>query len=176
MTLDEGKNFFLAMNGSGFMMAREDQMKYDSYLRLCITKETENLWRQELLENYYKEIISDNSDQEIGVIFYYMSGLTIDIGSIDSLSIMENTLIAIKSKLSNLDRVIIAEDINGRGYRSTRSGLIYLSYDLNDKAKARFFADTSLELLNINTDDEELLSRVKNGNILCKEILKELKI
>lgn len=176
MTLDEGKNLFLEMNGSTFMMARKDQMKYNSYLELCITKETENLWRQELLDKYHNEIQLISLDRNLWVLFDSMYDLVETIRNVDNLSILENSLIAITPKLNNLERIIIAETINGRGYRKARTGLIYLSFDLNDKAKAKTFANMSLDLLNINTEDIDLLSRVKNGKILCKKIIKELRI
>lgn len=42
------------------------------------------------------------------------------------------------------DRIIVSETINGRSYRQFRSGLIYLSYDMNQVPKGKVFAELSL--------------------------------
>lgn len=91
---------------------------------------TETLWRKEQLNSYYVEIKSYNSNEKLWLIYNKMYELAENIKSSTSITIMEDALKIISSKLKNYERIIVAETINGRKHRSERSGLIYLSFDL----------------------------------------------
>jgi hypothetical protein len=176
MMLTEAKEFFMSMNGSGYGMFREDQRKYDLYLALKISKETENTWREEKLMEYHKKMEHPQTEDKVWAIFNQMYNLTENMENSQSVNIMEKALNTIRDYLIGRDRIIVAETIAGKRDRMARDGLIYLSFDLKDKAKAKFFADQALALLNVDFGDETLSARSQRVRIRCNEIIRELEI
>ncbi|NDI36667.1 hypothetical protein [Chengkuizengella sediminis] len=177
MSLTEAKKFFKSMQCSKFVMAREELMKYEMYMALKISKETEMKWREEEFYRYYKSLNDDkHNNEKLWLKFDRMYDLIESTKNIDHILKMHSIIKVIMSKLSDIERIIIAETINGRSPRSVRSGLIYLSYDLGEENLTKSFINDCMNLLEVSTDDEELKNRAERAKQLCNEIKNGLKL
>lgn len=178
LTLDEAKKYFVAMKCSKFHMAREDNIKYEEYLNLNINEQTEMSWRSEQFNLLYDAAQSNSEGNSLWKIISRMYDLVSSTKNIDDLKKIHSLIEIYKNTLSPKDRIIIAETIFGRKSISERSGLIFLSYDLQNNKLAKDYVKTANELLNI-TDlvmDNDLVQRVKNCQQLSCEIASMLNI
>ena len=176
MLLEEAKNYFKSMNCSKFMMAREDLNKYESYKALNIPKQLEMEWREEEFLRYYEMLNNNEMNEKIWKIHNRMYDILESTKNINDIRKMSNITKSLIPKLSDFERIIIAETINGRKVESQRSGLIYLSFDLGEKELSKDFADMSLNMLDIIVEDKERKERVKRAKILCNRIKDELNL
>ncbi|MBN1467088.1 MAG: hypothetical protein JW924_00040 [Fusobacteriaceae bacterium] len=180
MTLEEAKAFFKEMNYSLFSMAREDLERYEKYKRLKISKEIENRWREE--EFYiHLNIINKNIENkrktfEVWNSINIMSELIDNIKDINLIKLIYKLIVDLSVELSIKDKIIIAEIIIGRKNVSCRSGLIFLSYDLNDRKLPNCFFQLTMDLLNIKVINDEDNERLKQNIEKCMLIKKELNL
>lgn len=176
MSLEEAKYFFRSMKCSKFMMAREDLSKYEMYKALNISANTEMQWREEEFYRYYKTLNDNEQREKVWVIYNRMYDLLESTKNIDHMHKMHMIIKSLILDLSDIEKIIIAETINGRKQRNQRSGLVYLSFDLGEKELAKNFVEDSLNLLDIsaNDEDEEVKKRIEEAKILCNEINDEL--
>lgn len=174
MTINEAKELFFLSNCSSFVMAREYLAEYKSYIQLKVPKETEQEWREEKLIDYYLAVKNDLLKESIWIIIDRMSELAFSIKSLQSLERVFETINGVLNNLTDLERVIISETINGRKHTSVRSGLIYLAFDIGQISLAKQFSLLSIELSTFSTNDFDLLKRANNSKQLCEQIINDL--
>ena len=174
MTLEEAKELFFSSNCSKFNMGQEYPLEYQMYSNLNIRKEVENEWRYEQLEKYWEDI--KLKEDKKWIIFNRMYDLVESLKNEKSIEIMKYTTKYLLTKLEQKERVIVAETIVGRKDRICRSGLIYITFDMGETAKAKTFANYALDLLNITIYDDDLQKRIDITRKTCIEIKNELSI
>jgi hypothetical protein len=176
MTMEEAKEFFMSMNCSAFVMAREEQPLYEEYLKLYISTQTETKWRNEKLMEYCDALHNATTERPLWEIYNLMAKLASAIKSYDSMIIMKNAVEEIDSRLDMLGRIITAETIIGRLKISSRSGLIFLAYDMGHKEMARYFSDMAERLLRIESGDADMNKRIESDRRDCLTIKRLLKL
>ncbi len=177
-TVDEAEIYFKSMGCMHFHMLREYPQRYDEYKRLNISKQQEIQWTEESFNNYYDAVIMEKSDAVLWVVHSNMANLTAQLKSEKLLLKMLETTQFIRDKVHQKEKVIVSETINGRAHRKLRSGLIYLSYDLNNIHAAKAFAEVSLYLSDTEAEDVafEHFERFHSAAGICRSIMKELAI
>lgn len=176
MSIEEAKKVFILMNCSKFVMARENPQIYESYIKLNISEKTELMWKEDLFSRYYEELKINNFSEKIWVIFNRMYDLVECTKNYHSILKIQEVLKLFRDSLTAHERIIIAETINGRKNFEQRSGLIFLSYDLGYKEIAKEFSEICLEMLKIESNDKDLINRVKRAKNLCHKIINELSL
>lgn len=174
-SIQQAKEYFRSMGCSHFHMACEYPQKYEEYKRLNISKQEETKWTIERLSEYYNDIMEDKNDTILWVVHSSMYDLVEILKSDQSLKIMLEATQFIRDKVSPNKRIIVAETINGRRCRKFRSGLIYLSYDLNNIPMAKTFVELSLHFS--SNKDRALfgnIRRYESAIKLCNDIRLEL--
>lgn len=153
-------------------MAREYPERYSEYKNLLIPKQTEIDWTSEQLEEKYKIIKNEEDNKSLWHIHSSMTELVLSLKTDEALKKIIDVTEFIKNKIPYSQRVLVAETINGRGYRKFRGGLIYLSFDLNNKKVAKEFVELALYFSDKGIDTQ----RCKKSMKLTKEIKKELRL
>ncbi len=176
MTMEEARELYRSSQCSRFVMARENSPQYERYRELNIPKETEYTWKHERFIEYSLNIKEGAISEPIWQTFFLMSDLVSDSKSVQDANIMYDLIKITKINLSDMERIIVSETINGRGLKIARSGLIYLAYDIGEISLARKYSSLSIELATIDTADMDLLDRANRSVKLCNEIVKELGI
>lgn len=178
MNLVEAEIFFKGFKCSQFSMARENLEQYEKYKALKIPKETEKEWRG---DEFFKHlnIVEANieSNGELFEVWYNINNmceLVEDIKDINLIKLIYKLIVDLFERLSINNRIIIAETIIGRKNISCRSGLIFLSYDLNDKELSNSFFQLSLKLLDVKAMNDEDSERLEQNKKKCVLIKKEL--
>lgn len=62
MTIGQAKDCFMQYDGHGFHMGREEPDKYAEFKALDIPAETQERWRQELLDEYIEKMRTPHKD------------------------------------------------------------------------------------------------------------------
>ncbi len=153
-TVEQAKDFFRHMGCSHFHMAREFPERYQEYQRLRIPKQLETDWQKEKFHEYYESITGNTSiNLSLWMIHSSMYDLYESLKTEEQLSKLLEVTYFIRDKVPPMDRVIVAETINGRTVRQARRGLIYLSYDLGRKTTAREFVELSFRFSECKDDE-----------------------
>lgn len=131
MTLAEAEIFFKSCNGHGFHMLREDPKSYKEYNKLGISKEQEDIWRVQKIEEYHERIHSDIKNAWVGA-----SNIIDIMHDLEQVSdeLLERLLdvLAYVSKLNMRQRILVMEDMEGRNDNNrSRSG--YALYNSKKK-------------------------------------------
>ncbi len=177
-TVYEAEIYFKSMGCMHFHMLREYPQRYDEYKLLNISKQQEIQWTLESFNDYYDAVMMEKRDTVLWVIHSNMANLTVQLRSEKVLLKMLEATQFIRDKIYEKEKVIVSETINGRAQRKLRSGLIYLSYDLNNIPAAKSFAEVSLYLSDTEAEDVtfEHFERFHSAAEICKSIMKELEI
>lgn len=136
-SIKQAEEYFKAMGCLHFHMAREFPQRYEEYKELNITKEQEIEWVLDQFEEYYGSITQGKSDTALWIVHSRMAELLEQLRIEGALIKMLEGTQYIRGKIPSQDGVIVSETINGRSNRRLRRGLIYLSYDLDNKKLQR---------------------------------------
>ena len=82
----------------------------------------------------------------------------------------------IRDNVSLLEKVIVAETINGQKMRQSHSGLIYSAYDLHNIPIPKEFIELSLHFAKYNGKDSRDLERNQKAIALCNDVKLELEL
>ncbi|MDF2805003.1 MAG: hypothetical protein K0S61_4908 [Anaerocolumna sp.] len=175
MSLKEAKEFFVMMDCSSFVMARENLPKYNQYKLLNISREIENIWREEKLEYHYN-MITNSWNEDMVLHYDKMVDLVTNIKTLKSLNLIKKATEIMINKLTIIEKIIVSETILGRLDLDVRSGLIFLSYDLGYRNLAEFFICTVKVLLDLQTEEKDLTYRIENAQRTYMLISNELGI
>ncbi len=173
-TIVQAREYFRAMDGSGYHMWREFPERYEEYKQLAISKQTEMEWRQELFEEYYVALKENRASASLWELHSRMCDLFTDMKTEAALAKILEATEAIRERVPRRDRVIVAETINGRAVRSARSGLIYAAYDLKNIPAAAKFVELSLYFSMYDEHENRGMERCQAAVNLCREIELEL--
>jgi hypothetical protein len=178
-TLEQAKTLYVAMGCSGFHMMREYPERHKEYLQLNIPKEKEAEWQKEEFEKFAQRLLENTTPEEFYPSHSRLTSLTIELQTEYSLMKLLDLTQQIKEKVPVLDRVVIAETINGRAARKARSGLIYYAFDrMKNISAARAFAEMALDYAKYDDDYVEdefhTTKRCQQATDLCLSIQKEL--
>lgn len=173
-TVEQAKEFFMAMRCSHYGMAGDYPQRYDDYMELNISKQIEKEWKKERFYEFCSDILT-NTDSDLlwslhSEIEYLYEVLKTEEELMKLLEITKH----IREKVPPYDKVKIAETINGRTVRSARSGLIYMAYDSGNPAVSREFAELSLYFSTCNNDQDQDRERCEEATQLCNSIISEL--
>ncbi len=171
MTLEEAKKIYKKNNCSLFVMAREDADNYVLYEKLNIDGSIEQKWRMEVIEELVN-LLEENGD---GRIFNRLYDLSTGFHDKERLELMIKLIdkVRIEDVKTSL---CIAETIMGRKVLSARSGMIFWAYDIGLTDEAVKLIQKVLSLINIQTDNEEDMTRVSRDRKKIKEIIDVLKL
>ena len=171
MTLEEAKKIYKKNNCSLFVMAREDVDNYVLYEKLNIDGSIEQKWRMEVIEELVN-LLEENGD---GRIFNRLYDLSAGFHDKERLELMIKLIdkVRIEDVKTSL---CIAETIMGRKVLSARSGMIFWAYDIGLTDEAVKLIQKVLSLINIQTDNEEDMTRVSGDRKKIKEIIHVLKL
>ncbi|GMQ59689.1 hypothetical protein AN1V17_40890 [Vallitalea sediminicola] len=177
-TLEEAKEYFMAMDCSRFHMARENKLKYEKYVDLNISEQTEMRWRREKFNDFYDSAMSSSENNSLWKLVNRMYDLVSSTRDVEDLIKIHSLIELSINKLSPKDRIIIAETIIGRKGISERSGLIFLAYDLKNIILAKGYAKTASKLVDIanSVNDEDLTYRLKKCKQVNHEVIKILNL
>ena len=165
MTVNEAKKLYKQYNGSLFSLAREDNVKYSSYQKLAITKEMEQQWRLELIQEVY-QLIKCKGDVSS---FNQLYNLTEGLHTKENLSVLMNALqcTLVEDSKSSL---ILAETIMGRKGIPQRSGMIFWAKDLGANEDVVRLLQAVTKYLSITPTDARMQDRLERDRILLEEI------
>lgn len=171
MTIDEAKNLFCKYDCSLFAMAREDKNVYENYKTLNLSRTIEDKWRQEL----FKILCEQLKETGESAFFNKMYHLAENFHNKESLVVMKEALNFIK--YDNIEiKVAISETVIGRKEIAVRSGMIFWAYDLDEKELAEELLRIAMNLLDNETNDEEVNSRIGRNIKKCIMIDSVLKL
>jgi len=173
-TVQQAKEFFKAMGCSYFHMDREFPERSREYRNLNISKQTEAEWQKEEIEKDYVNITENNSNVPIWNLHSRMYDLFDELKTSDTLITMLNATRHIRDTVPLIDRIIVAETINGRQMRQFRSGLIYSAYDLGNIAATKEFIELSLHFSKYDEKENRGIARCQGAANLCNDIRTEL--
>jgi hypothetical protein len=154
-TLEQAEEFFKSMGCSSFHMSREYPERYGEYKNLKISKEIEQQWTIDEFNRYYAKIMETTNNEDLWNYHSRMYDLFVNVKTEKNLIKMRDITKDILPKVPNEHKVLVAETINGRTAKEARSGLIFLSYDMNNKAIAKEFVDLSLQFSKYSENDFE---------------------
>lgn len=162
MTIEEAKKLYFKYDCSLFAMARENKNAYENYKTLKLSNAIEQEWNQELFFILWEQLKETGES----VFFNRMHHLTEKFHNRESLIIMKEALNFIK--YDNLEnKVCISETVIGRKEITVRSGMIFWAYDLGEKELAVELLRFVMNLLNSETSDEEIRSRIERDMKKC---------
>ena len=173
-TIEQAKEFFRAFGCSHFHMYREYPVRMYEYEQLGISKQTEREWRQERFDERYADILLNTDAHSLWSVHSQMYDLFEGLSTESSLRKMLQVTQDIRDRVPPVDRVIVAETINGRGIRQIRSGLIYVAYDLGHIPIAKAFVELSLHFSIYYWRENRGEERCRDAALLCKDIAREL--
>ena len=124
MNITEAEAFFKASDGNRFLMYREDTDKYAQYSHMNILPDTEETWRQELMQICFTQLSTLSKDT------WCIHSRIIGILHATTTKIRENCsrLLTAMQDFQNLDKqqkILITENMAGRDSRH-KSGGCYL--------------------------------------------------
>lgn len=173
-TIEHAREFFVAMGSSGFHMSREYPERYDEYKKLNIPKDLEIEWRQQQVDVLLTEMMMTEDYSTLWMTHSSMAELVGQLRTPDFLGKILQATEYIRDKVPLEDRVMASETINGRQDRRYRSGLIYLSYDLQNPSVAKEFAVLSIHFAVYVEGQTIDLERCQRANQTCNDIVAEL--
>jgi hypothetical protein len=178
-TLDQAKDFFRYMECSRFHMGREYPQRYDEYMQLDISTQTENEWRKESFYETYSTTRSTSDNSSLWRLHKRMYDLYAVMRSQEELIKLLEVSKYLLDKVPTDDKVIVAETINGRARREDREGLIYIAFDTGNIGAAKEFAELSLQFSSFDDTKkwkfwDKKNERNQRSTRLCKEIMNEL--
>ena len=174
--LEQAKNFFIAMEGSPYEMAREFPQRYDEYRSLGVAKEIEISWREELLAKHFSHMKESQGSDQLWIIHSNMNRLYEDLKTDKALMTMLEATQYIQEKVPMKHRVMVAETINGRTARDARRGLIYMAFDSKNISAAKAFIELSMHFSTYDGQDIYGIERSRKASQLYKDIQLELGI
>ena len=175
-SIQQAKIYFMDMGCSHFHMAREYPQRYEEYTKMNISKEQETEWGMEQFNEYYTDIMEDKCDTSLWIVHSRMYDL---INNSKTDFVLDKVLEAtehIRDKVPFKERIIVSETINGRGERQVRTGLIYLSYDLNYIAVAKNFMELSFHFSSYYEGKSMDFQRCQEALRICNCIKAELNL
>lgn len=173
MTTQEAREIYLNSDCSYFIMCTRHYSSYIQYRRLELTKEQENIWRNEKMQMLCAEI-RKNGDYHI---FERLYEIAFEFRDYERMRLLLDALKCIKLPLEPDKSIRLASIILGRKSPKVRSGMIYWAFDIKQRAIAIILMDLALELLNFpDLEDEELVKRICRERRLCKRIIAELNL
>lgn len=173
-TVEQAKDYFRLMGCSNFHMGRESSDRYAEYLKLNISKETENEWRKEQFYEHYFNIMKNSQTESLWIIHSNMYEIYTSLKTDEELVKLLEITKHIQEKVPVDEKVIVAETINGRTIRQARSGLIYKAFDSGNISIAKEFAELSLYFSVFEKGKSRDKDRCQKSAELCNEIKAEL--
>ena len=150
----------------------------NEYKKLTITKQMEAEWTNEQFDEFYFGIMENKLDKNL---FWQYHWKMYDLFANIKTESMLRKMLEVTKRLQDLaptldilDRVIIAETINGRAIQSARTGLIYKAYDSGDNKTAKEFADLSQYFSSYGKEKFKGKQRCIDAAKLCANIKREL--
>jgi len=176
-TVEQAKEYFRACYCSRFHMGHDGvEERNNEYKKLNITEQMEAEWINVQFDEFYFGILENKLNVNLFWKYHWrMYDLYANIKTDSMLTKILEVTRHLRDLVPALDRVIIAETINGRAIRAARTGLIYKAYDSGNIEAAKEFADLSLHFSSFNKwEFWEKKERWQKSTMLCKEIKKEL--
>lgn len=112
MTLIEAEKYFKRFDGFFFHMGREEPQNYNTYKALKISEETEEQWRQEIINNYFEHLF--NAPDRVWYKFSTIVSIIYSTKTLKEKNCIR--LISALKKMSYLDKmskVLIIEQMAG---------------------------------------------------------------
>lgn len=176
INIQQAKDFYKAMGCSHFHMDREFPERYTEYRQLNISKQTEAAWRKEQFGEYYVNIMQNSDPSLLWNLHSRMYDLFEVLKTDTELIKMLEVTKFIRDKVPLIDRVIVAETINGRKMRQFHDGLIYSAYYLGNIRVAKEFVELSLHFAKYNEKENRGIKRHQEAITLSNDIKLELGI
>lgn len=172
-SIDEARAYFEAMGCSHFHMSRENFDRYDEYKALEISKDLENGWRAEKLEEALENLTDDSHDRELWSRHSNLVELYMGIGSrarrklsfprlVDATYITEN-------RATPFDRILIAETVLGRAFYRD-DGMVCEASALGRRDIVSDLHSFVERLLDFDEPDQKLDERRKAAMTLNEEL------
>lgn len=180
MTNYEAEKFYKKNNCSTFNMANDNLTEYYEFLKLKINSNLLKKWQEEhlveLLENIKKtgEILTFISLSDFVENHLTIEYIDVFITSLDyiDLKIKEEYLLNRKLTYTPEKRACcIAEQIIGGKSISTRSGILFHSYDIGALSQYELLKEKTFKFLDFNSEDEEIVKRRNYAVQKLKEII-----
>ena len=173
-TIVQAREFFNAMEGSSYEMAREFPKRYAEYQGLNISSQTVQEWREALFGEQCASLKTSTDARNLwnlhARLYDVFEGLKTESALLNMLDVTKS----IQARVPLDDRVMVAETINGRTVRSARHGLIYRAFDLHNLPVARAFVELSRHFSDYNGDDKRRMERCQAAAQLANDIKLEL--
>lgn len=175
VTLEQARCFFKGMGCSGFHMSREYPDRYNEYRQLNIGRETENLWRQEVIDKLYDTLMQKGGDElTLGSYLEYVE----DSGTCDNIIKAFNVVNKYYKSLSPLGMIVIVEDLYGSRAPYPR-GCIFIAHKLGLFEVENQFKNLSMKMVSIaGTIDSSLKERGEHAiapRVYDQDIINTLK-
>lgn len=157
MTLAEAEVFFKRYDGHAYHMFHDETNVYREYDRLKISKEQENIWRLQKIEEYHERIQSDTEKAgdwvtNIIEIMYVLENVSDEL--------LERLLDALMhiSKLDVRQRILVMERMEGSNdSKGHKSG--YALYSSKEKFYEKL-QKTMAQIMEINEEDRDEMDRL----------------
>lgn len=156
MTLEEAEIFFKKYNGHGFHMSREDSELHKEFRQLNISKEQQDIWRVEKIEEYHNLI---HSEEEYAWVWFRNI-----IELMDSLKEVTDELLeklldilVYIGKLDVSQRILVMEIMAGNSNDPNDNG--YMLY----KSKNKYYEklqQAMAEIIHMSQEDKEEMTRL----------------
>ena len=169
MLMDEAKEIYFKYDCSLFVMAREENILYEEFKFLNIADTTLDEWKQEKFLSLWQQLKKSGSSN----LFNRMYNLTENNHNRENLLILKEALYKVKYD-SFKTNAYISEIILGRKVFSERSGMIFWAHDIGEHEIAMELIKFVIKLLDINTDNKNLISRCERDKQKCYLISSEL--
>ena len=173
-TIEQAREFFNAVGGSSYEMAREFPGRYAEYQGLNISSQTAQAWREALFDEQCASLRTSTDSRNLWNLHSRLYDMFEDLKTESALLKMLDVTKSIQDRVPMNDRVMVAETINGRTVRSARHGLIYRAFDLHNLPAARAFVELSQHFSEYNGDDKRKLERCQEAARLADNIKLEL--
>ncbi len=174
-TITRAKKYFQAMGCSSFHMSREYPDRYHEYRRLAISEKLEREWTCEAIACAATKLNNRKTrPSDLWHIHSQMEDLVQQLQTVDTLWQIYETTERIVPRLPKHSKVLVAETIVGRSHIRYRSGLVFLAYDLNEKAIFRHFSEIANDLATLSSDNDSDPERRQAALDTCEEIRKIL--
>ncbi len=170
-TIDRAREYFQAMGCSSFHMSREYPDRYDEYCRLAVPNETEREWTYEAVAQAAARLGSTTTKpSELWQIHSRMEDLVQQLKTVDSLRQIYEATEKIAPRLPKRSKHLVAETIIGRSRIKYRSGLVFLAYELNEKATSQRLSEIAADLSTSARDSGTEPERCQVALDTCAEI------
>jgi hypothetical protein len=186
ITIEQAEEYFRAFHCSGFRMDfHGPKERTNEYKKLNITEKIEGEWINKQFDEFYFSIMEQKLDKDLFWQYHWkMYDLYANLNAYLKREPMLRKMLEVTRRLRDLaptldilDKVVIAETINGgtgKKIQSARIGLIYKAYDAGDIEAAKEFADLSLHFSSYGKEKFKGKQRCIDANKLCINIKREL--